>query len=508
MYYKKIINLIKFKKIFEFLKNNKTQNNLSSSDIKSDIVNSTENYNKLVSINEGFEDIRSDNIKDVASIEVEQSEKKEKIKKEAFFISFFLNNPSSIFLVLIISIFLGAGFWAAFTELDEVIRSSGQIVPASNAKVVQSEFQGKVSKINVSVGDNVKKGNVLLVLDNSDFLTEININKEDYFSSMALISRLEGEAILTSPVFNKELIDKRPDLMNAQIQIFNSRMKKLQDEEKLLRNELERLIYNIEEVNSDIRSSIEERKFLNEELQILNPLVKKGFEPKLKLVQISQRLAALDSKISKSRVAIPGIKIDIKKITQQLKNLKSDFISKAKEEIVAAKDRFNKSFLKSKQLDNRLKGTKIVAPVDGLISKVEISTIGAIVSSGTDLFEIIPSSDELIIEAEVRPEDVAFVRYGQKARISITAYDPSVYGFLDGEVENIAGNTSEKPDGTKYYSARIITKSKIFDKQKDKKLEIMPGMQASVELQGDKRSVLDYILTPIKKLQRESFTEM
>lgn len=508
MYYKKIINLIKFKKFFEFLKNNKTQNNLSSSDIKSDIVNSTENYNKLVSINEGFEDVRSDNIKDVASIEVEQSEKKEKIKKEGFFIPFFLNNPSSIFLVLIISIFLGAGFWAAFTELDEVIRSSGQIVPASNAKVVQSEFQGKVSKINVSVGDNVKKGNVLLVLDNSDFLTEININKEDYFSSMALISRLEGEAVLTSPIFNRELIDKRPDLMNAQIQIFNSRMKKLQDEEKLLRNELERLIYNIEEVNSDIRSSIEERKFLNEELQILNPLVKKGFEPKLKLVQISQRLAALDSKISKSRVAIPGIKIDIKKITQQLKNLKSDFISKAKEEIVAAKDRFNKSFLKSKQLDNRLKGTKIVAPVDGLISKVEISTIGAIVSSGTDLFEIIPSSDELIIEAEVRPEDVAFVRYGQKARISITAYDPSVYGFLDGEVENIAGNTSEKPDGTKYYSARIITKSKIFDKQKDKKLEIIPGMQASVELQGDKRSVLDYILTPIKKLQRESFTEM
>jgi len=508
MFYKKIINLIKFKKIFEFLKIKKTENNLSSSDIKSDIVNSTENYNKLDSINEALESVKTDNIKDIGSIEIKHSEQKEKIKKEGFFISFFLNNPSSIFLVLIISIFLGTGFWAAFTELDEVIRSSGQIVPASNAKVVQSEFQGKVSKINVSVGDNVKKGNVLLVLDNSDFLTEININKEDYFSSMALISRLEGEAILTNPVFNRELIDKRPDLMNAQIQIFNSRMKKLQDEEKLLRNELERLIYNIEEVNANIRSSIEERKFLNEELQILNPLVKKGFEPKLKLVQISQRLAALDSKISKSRVAIPGIKIDIKKTTQQLKNLKSDFISKAKEEIVAAKDRFNKSFLKSKQLDNRLKGTKIVAPVDGLISKVEISTIGAIVSSGTDLFEIIPSSDELIIEAEVRPEDVAFVRYRQKARISITAYDPSVYGFLDGEVENIAGNTSEKSDGTKYYSARIITKSKIFDKQKDKKLDLIPGMQASVELQGDKRSVLDYILTPIKKLQRESFTEM
>ena len=506
----KITEILKLKKIFNFLKNKKINNSSNISQIESENARSSENFNVSDAISEAFDGDDFNNKNKNGNInlnEIDQLGNEEKIKKEGFFISYFLNNPSSIFLGLIIAIFLGTGFWAAFTELDEVIRSTGQVVPASNAKVVQSEFQGKVSAINVSVGDNVKKGNVLLVLDNSDFLTEININKEDYFSSMALISRLEGEASFTSPVFDKELINTRMDLMNAQIQIFNSRMKKLEDEEKLLKNELERLIYNIEEVKADINSSIEERKFLDEELQILTPLVKKGFEPRLKLIQISQRLAALDSKISKSKVAIPGIQIDIKKITQQLKNLKSDFISKAKEEIVAAKDRFNKSVLKSSQLENRLMGTQILAPVDGLISKVEISTMGAIVSSGTDLFEIIPTSDELIIEAEVRPEDIAFVRYGQKARISVTAYDPSVYGFLDGEVQNIAGNTTERPDGSKYFSARIITKSKKFDKQKNQKLEIIPGMEASVELQGDKRSVLDYILTPIKKLQREAFTE-
>jgi len=504
----KIIEFLKIKNLFKFLKFNKLQNNLSTIEVKKESVSSSENYSISEEINQAFDIDSFDNKENINSDQIDFLRNEEKIKKEGIFVSFFLNNPSSIFLGLIIAIFVGTGTWAAFTELDEVIRSSGQIIPASNAKVVQSEFQGKVSSINVSVGDNVKKGNILLVLDSSDFLTEININKEDYFSSMALISRLEGEANFTNPIFQKELIETRFDLMNAQLQIFNSRMKKLEDEEKLLKNQLERLIYNIEEVKADISSSVEERKFLDEELQILTPLVKKGFEPKLKLIQISQRIASLDSKISKSKVSIPGIQIDIKKTTQQLRNLKSDFISKAKEEIIAAKDRFNKSVLKSKQLENRLKGTKIVAPVDGLISKVEISTVGAIVSSGTDLFEIIPSSDELIIEAEVRPEDVAFVRYGQKARISVTAYDPSVYGFLDGEVQNIAGNTSEKPDGTKYYSARIITKSKIFDKQKDKQLDIIPGMQASVELQGDKRSVLDYILTPIKKIQREAFTEM
>ena len=112
-------------------------------------------------------------------------------------------NPSSLFLTLIIFVFVGSGFWATFTELDEVIRCSGQVVPASNAKVIQSEFQGKVSSINFKVGDNVKLGDILLTLKDSDFVTEININKEDYFSSLALIDRLEGESNFKKPFFTK-----------------------------------------------------------------------------------------------------------------------------------------------------------------------------------------------------------------------------------------------------------------------------------------------------------------
>ena len=142
-------------------------------------------------------------------------------------------NPSSLFLTLIIFVFVGTGFWATFTELDEVIRCSGQVVPASNAKVIQSEFQGKVSSINFKVGDNVKVGDILLTLKDSDFVTEININKEDYFSSLALIDRLEGESNFKKPIFNTELKSKRPDLMNAQLQVYNARFNKLKDSEKL-----------------------------------------------------------------------------------------------------------------------------------------------------------------------------------------------------------------------------------------------------------------------------------
>ena len=248
--FKNVIGLIKF--------NRKTDNIASQNFVNSE--NKTYEVSDISdAINQAFDnkqETESSNKIDLNKLENNEI----KDKKFDLLTSYFLANPSSIFLVLIISLFLGAGFWATFTELDEVIRCNGQVVPASNAKIVQSEFQGKVSTIKVEVGDVVKKGDTLLFLDSSEFLSEININKEDYFSSMALISRLEAEANFTEPSFDKKLLDERPDLMNAQLQIFNSRMKKLKDEEKLLRNELERLIYNIEEVEADINASVEERK--------------------------------------------------------------------------------------------------------------------------------------------------------------------------------------------------------------------------------------------------------
>ena len=320
-YFIKYINILKESFIDKFFQ--------STQDLSSNSIYPNEKQNIKLSkgnniseaINEAFDNIEYNENTEINKIN--ENEIEETIPNKRTVLSYIFSiNPSSLFLILIISLFVGVGFWATLTELSEVIRCSGQVIPVSKAKVVQSEFQGKVSNINVKVGDVVKKGDILLVLNDSDFVTEININKEDYFSSLALIERLEGESEFRKPVFSIDLIDKRRDLMSAQLQIYNSRINKLKDDEKLLKNELERLIYNIEEVKADIRSATEERKFLDEELQIISPLVKKGFEPRLKLIQISQRLAALDSKILKSKVAIPGIQIDVRKVSQRLNNLK------------------------------------------------------------------------------------------------------------------------------------------------------------------------------------------
>ena len=120
--------------------------------------------------------------------------------------------------------------------------------------------------------------------------------------------------------------------------------------------------------------------------------------------------------------------------------------------------------------------------------------------------EIIPTTDELVLEAEVRPEDVAFVFAGQEARISLSAFDPAIYGFISGRVQNVAVNTTEKPDGAKFYLAKVSTTTTQFDKT-DKIVEILPGMLATIEIKGQNKSVMDYFLNPLKKIGREAFTE-
>ena len=147
-----------------------------------------------------------------------------------------------------------------------------------------------------------------------------------------------------------------------------------------------------------------------------------------------------------------------------------------------------------------------MSPVTGTVSKVNISSQGEVISAGETLFEIIPLTDELVLEVEVRPEDVAFVYEGQKARISLTAFDPSIYGFLDGEVATLASNTAERPDGSKFFPTKVTTLNGVFDKV-DRRFEIIPGMEASVEIKGENRTVLDYFLNPLQKIQREAFKE-
>ena len=412
----------------------------------------------------------------------------------------------TIFFITLILLIVGAVYWAMVVEIDEVIRANGKIVPASKAKTVQSEFQGSIEAILVEEGEVVKQDQILFKLVDIDFVTEQKMNEEQYFAALAKLERLNFEAKLERPIFSEELRNARPDLVLLQMEIYQARAETLSEEIKLLMSEQESLEQQRRELKTQLKNADLEQDLLEVELDLIEPMVQKGFEPKIKIVQLKQRIAAVEAKIEQAEVSMPGIDLQKDRIDQEIRISRQKYVSRAKEEIETARSELAKATMRQDQLSDRVARTEIRAPTDGTISKVEVTTIGEVVSPGVEIVEIIPLSDELVIETELQVQDISAITLNQKARVSFSAYDAGVYGYLDANVQKIGINTEMRDDGSSYYPVRVITSSRKFDRG-DEEAQFVPGMTASVEIVGETRTIAQYMLARIEIARRGAFTE-
>ena len=415
-------------------------------------------------------------------------------------------NPASIFFFSLVALISGAVYWASVVEIDEVIRANGKIIPASKAKTVQSEFQGSIEEILIEDGERVRKNQILLKLVDIEFVTEQKMNDEQYFSALSKLERLDYEAKLQKPKFSDDLRKSRPDLVLLQMDIYQARGEILNEEIKLLTSEKLSLEQQRRELATQLKNARVEKGLLGEELNLILPMVEKGFEPQIKVVQLQQKIASIDAKVEQAEVALPGIDLEKRRIDQQIKITKQKFISRAKEEIELARSDLAKATMRQDQLSDRVARTEIRSPTDGMISKVEVNTIGEVVSPAMQLIEIIPLSDELVIETELEVQDIISISVGQKARVSFSAYDAGIYGYLNATVEKIGIDTQMRDDGSSYYPVRVKTGSRKFDRG-DEEAEFVPGMTASVEIIGEARTVAQYMLSRIEVARRSAFTE-
>ena len=415
-------------------------------------------------------------------------------------------NPASIFFFSLVGLISGAVYWASVVEIDEVIRANGKIVPASKAKTVQSEFQGSIEEILIDAGEKVEKNQVLLKLVDIEFVTQQKMNDEQYYSALSKLERLSFEAKLERPKFSENLKKIRPDLVLLQMDIYQARGEILNEEIKLLVSEKLTLEQQKKELQTQLKNANIEKGLLKKELELIQPMVERGFEPQIKGIQLQQKIAMVDSKIEQAEVSLPGLDLEKQRIDQQIKITKQKFISRAKEEVESARNDFASATMKQDQLSDRVARTEIKSPTDGIISKVEVNTIGEVVSPAMQLVEIIPLSDELVIETELEVQDIISISVGQNARVSFSAYDPGIYGYLNASVEKIGVDTQQRDDGSYYYPVRVKTKSRKFDRG-DEEAEFVPGMMASVEIIGEARTVAQYMLSRIEVARRSAFTE-
>ncbi len=414
---------------------------------------------------------------------------------------------SHIILWLAFSFVVIAIIWANYATLDEVTRGSGKTIPSSHIQIVQNLEGGILSDILVKEGEQVEKGQALLKLDAVRFASSFNETKLKYYELQATVARLNAEINKKLIVMPAEVIQLHPEIASAAKKLLVSRQNALKANKKILKEQVRQKKQDLIELNSKTAQIARSYALLKKELSMSEPLVAEGAMSRVELLRLQRSTNDLRGELSSARLSIPRIKSSLTEAKSKLAELEIRFHTEALEELNTAKAELDRTSASVLALEDRVTRTKIISPVKGTIKRLKVTTIGGVIQPGMDLVEIVPLKDQLLIEAEVRPADIAFLYPGQKAMIKLTAYDFSIYGGLEAELEHISADTiTNEEDGKNYYIIRLRTDKNNLEKNGES-LKIIAGMTADVDILTGKKSVLDYLLKPILKARGRALRE-
>lgn len=375
------------------------------------------------------------------------------------------------YLVYLVLLVVVSGIaWAAYFSLDEVTVANGKVIPASRGQVVQVLETGILKELKVREGDEVERGQVLLLLDDSRAGPVYRESYKKWKSLVARATRLRAEAFGLPLAFSPEVLTNR-ELVDIETKAFNAR-----------RNALDEQLVALEQ----------SRDAINREIQLTAPLVRQGVVSEVELLRLKRQSAALDGQIAELRTRYLTVASDeLVRVEAELAQVR---------EILFAHEQ-------------ALARTTVVAPSDGIVKNINVSTVGAIINSGQLIMEIVPIDDEMLVEAFMPPSEVAYVKVGSQAKVKLSAYDSRRYGDLDGEVILIspdvviedakgggrpdAGSVNFEPG---YYRLLVrITNAGI--ERNGLELIPRPGMTATVDILTGEKTVLEYIFRPIESLR-------
>ncbi len=368
-----------------------------------------------------------------------------------------------------VSVFLVAAIvWAYFVSLDQVSRAPGKVIPAGRIQVLQSNDGGVISDILVEEGEVVQEGQVLVRLEQIRIRASVDEARGKVASLKSSMARINAE-LFDRPLQFSEDVKAYPDFVANQTMLYEKRRKALRDQIKSLESML---------------------SLMQQELQMNMPLLETGDVSKADILRLRRSVSDLQSQIVNAN-------------NKYLQDLQTEY-TKTEEDLVAARELLA-------QRSDALADTEIKAPVDGLVRNIILTTIGGVLRPGDEVLSIVPTGGQLIVEAQVSPTDIAYVKVGQRASIKFDAYDPSIFGSAGGEVIYVSPDTLvEQKGGTEltYYRVRIsVDISKMKPKNVEKPIVLQPGMTASVEIITGDNTVMRYLTKPITKTFSEAMKE-
>ncbi|MSO71405.1 MAG: HlyD family type I secretion periplasmic adaptor subunit [Alphaproteobacteria bacterium] len=415
--------------------------------------------------------------------------------------AYLLTLVSLVFLVVFV-------VWSNFAVLDEVTRGEAKIIPSSRVQVIQNLEGGIVTEILVREGSIVDKGYILLRIDNFTAASSYRENRRRYLNLLASVARLETEISLRDEIlFPQEVLTEAPDTVIQQRQLLASRRSQLGSQVGVLQAQADQRRQEIEEMRSRSQQLERTLALSREELAITDPLVKEGVMPRIDLIRLQSRIAETEGELRTIRLSIPRAQTALTEADQRIGELRATQRVEAGKELNQLRSDLGSVRKIMAAGVDRVTRSEVRSPVRGTIKSLSFNTVGGVVQPGQNILEIVPLADTLLVEAKIRPADMAFLRPGQVAKVKITAYEFSIYGGLDAIVEQISADTiidEAKKENFYRVQLRSDTAELMYN---GKLLPIIPGMTATVDILTGKKSVFTYIMKPILKARDNALRE-
>lgn len=406
-------------------------------------------------------------------------------------------------VLLLFIIFL---VWAYNSEIEQVTRGVGKVIPSTQVQVVQNLEGGIISEILVEAGQLVKKGELLLRIDETRFSSSFKQNRVKYLSYKAKAARLMAEANGTDFQVPEEVNAEIPEIVVREKELFESRKREFNSTLNILQEQISQRQHEYKELTSKLDELTRTYALLKKELELTRPLVAQGAVSEVEVLHLERQASQMQGEIETINQTIPKAQSRLQESQLALKEAQLAFFNKAKSELNQVLAEMEELSANEIALEDRLQRTNVRSPVTGTINRLLVNTEGGVIQPGMDLVEIVPLEDTLVIEAKIKPSDIAFLRPNQEAKVKFSAYDFTIYGGLDASLEHISADSITDDQGNSFYLVRLRTDRNFLGPESNP-LPIIPGMVATVDILTGNKTILAYLLKPVLRAKYMALRE-
>ncbi|RUY10620.1 HlyD family type I secretion periplasmic adaptor subunit [Mesorhizobium sp. M7A.F.Ca.US.006.04.2.1] len=400
--------------------------------------------------------------------------------------------------------------WASFAEVDEIARGDGKVIPASKTQIIQASEAGVVQEIAVTIGQVVKKNDLIIRLDNTLNTSSLGEQQAKARALEVRIARLKYEQAgnLSGPFpCPQDIQSVAPQICDNEQKLLIARRGNFDNKLSVLKSRLDQREKELAEAEANSDRLTKNLAVSDQEAKLVDAMVKKGLMARTEQLRVEREQTELNGQLNLAGETIKKIRSSITEAQLQVEELGLQLQQEALDDLTQALADLSVVDETIRGATDKVARTDIRSPVDGIVNTLELNTVGAFVQPGAVVAGIVPTSETLLVEARVSPRDVAFIRPDQEALIKVTAYDFSIFGGIEGKVSNItADSLVDQKTGEPYYQVRVATDKSTLQRD-GKAYSIIPGMICSVDIKTGRKTILHYLLKPINKAREEAMSE-